>query len=497
MTRQKKLLIAGVALLLLIGGYFGSSAYKKAQMEKQMEQYKSVYMTEIDTKKVTRIEIPLKNVVLERKSEELWTSPAEALGAQLDQEEIRSILWSLCNMRYERIADENPKDLGVFGLANPQARIVLTLEDGSTVELLGGDKTPTGMGFYGMKSGDPKVYILPSYPGERLFVSLTDFRHRKLPGFRADEVVRLNITYGNTRIAVEPKPPSGALEATFTTHVLTSPYKVPRGVDTQAFTKLSNALGNLRIKDFVSDKPSSLAPYGLDKPDYEVLVEAKVKEKVQEKQGDKEVEKEVEKPVSFHLLIGKEAAKTGPEWEKNRVFAKLKDSPTVFLLEDIRNEIGIKPFDLIDKFAFILNIDKVDKLRVDYLGASHAGEIKREKVTVTEKDKDGKETKREETKETFLFDGKEVKAEKFKDLYQACIGLIVEAELPAGAKVGGKAEVTLEYQLNDPAGKTVRVQYLPFNRDFYALSRDGVVEFLVSKRQVEKIEEKIKKLFES
>ncbi|MCX7788463.1 MAG: DUF4340 domain-containing protein [Spirochaetes bacterium] len=495
MSRQKNLMIAGIALVILIGGYFGATAYKRHQIDKQAEQYKSVYMTEIDTKKVTRIELPLKGVILERKGE-VWTSPAEALGVQLDQEEIKSILWSLCNMRYERVADENPKDLGPFGLSNPKARVILTLEDGSKVELLGGEKTPTGMGYYGMKAGEPKVYILPSYPGERLYVSLTDFRDRKLPSFNPDEVERLNLVYGNTRISIEPKPRTGVQETSFTTHIITSPYKLPRGVDSQAFNKLVSALGKLRIKDFVSDKPTSLTPYGLDKPEYEIYVKAKVKEKVKEKEGEKEVEKEIQKDVVFHLFLGKEAAKTGPEWEKNRVFAKLKDSPTVFLIEDIRSDITVKPFDLIDKFAFIINIDKVDKLSIDYLGSRHIGEIKREKVTVTEKDKDGKETKKEETKETFLFDGKEVKAEKFKDLYQNCIGLLIEAEIPPGGKATGKAEVTLEYQLNDPAGKIQRVQYLPFNRDFYALSREGVVEFLVSKRQVEKIAESLKKVTE-
>lgn len=495
MSRQKNLIIAGVALVILIAGYFGATAYRKAQIDKQAEQYKSLYMTEIDTKKVTRIELPLKNVVLERKGE-TWTSPAEASGVQLDQEEIKSILWSLCNMRYERVADENPKDLAPFGLSEPRARVVITLDDGSKVELLGGDKTPTGNGYYGMKGGEPKVYILPSYPGERLYVSLTDFRNRKLPTFNPEEVERLTLIHGNTRISIEPKPGSGIQESSFTTHILTSPYKLPRGVDTQAFNKLITALGKLQIKDFVSDKPASLTPYGLDKPEYEIAVKAKVKEKVTEKEGDKEVEKEIQKDVSLHLLIGKEAAKTGPEWEKNRVFAKLKDSPTVFLLEDIRSDISVKPFDLIDKFAFIINIDKVDKLQIDYLGARHTGEIKREKVTVTEKDKDGKETKKEETKETFLFDGKEVKAEKFKDLYQNCIGLTIEAELPPGGKATGRAEVTLEYYLNDPAGKMQRIQYLPFNRDFYALSREGVVEFLVSKRQLEKIGESLKKVTE-
>lgn len=496
MSRQKNLIIAGVALVILVGGYFGATAYKKAQFEKQTEQYKSLYMTEIDTKKVTRIEIPLKGVVLERK-EETWTSPAEALGVQLDQEETKSILWSLCNMRYERAADENPKDLAPFGLSDPKARVVMTLEDGSKVELLGGDKTPTGTGYYGMKVGDPKVYILPSYPGERLYVSLTDFRNRELPSFNPEDVEHLTLIQGNTRISLEPKPSTGVQEASFTSHILTSPYKLPRGVDSQAFNKLVTVLGKLQIKDFVSDKPASLVPYGLDKPEYEISVKAKVKETVKEKEGDKEVEKEVQKDLSLHLLIGKEAAKTGPEWEKNRVFAKLKDSPTVFLLEDIRSDISVKPFDLIDKFAFIINIDKVDKLNIDYRGARHSGEIKREKVTVTEKDKDGKETMREETRETFLFDGKEVKEEKFKDLYQNCIGLLIEGEIPAGGgKVTGKAEITLEYHLNEPSGKIQRVQYLPFNRDFYALSREGVVEFLVSKLQVEKIGNSLQKVTE-
>ncbi|HOV38695.1 MAG TPA: DUF4340 domain-containing protein [Spirochaetales bacterium] len=473
MTRKKKLIGAGVLLVLLIIGYFGATAYRKAKIEKQAAAYQSIYMTEIDTKKVVRIELPLKGVILERK-EETWTSPAEALGVKLDQEEVNSILWSLCNMRADRIIDENPQDLSVFGLKDAKARVVLTLDDGSRVELLGGDTTPTKNGYYGMKSGDTKVYLLPSYPGERLYVSLTDFRNRKLPSFNADEIEQLVLSYGSTKIAIELKPSEGALEASFTTHILTSPYKVPRGVDGEAFQKLVSKIGDLRIKDFVDDNPVSLTKYGLDKPAIELFVKGK--------------------EATLHLLIGKEAQEAGPEWETNRVFAKLKDSPSVFLLEDIRSDLTVKPFDLIDKFAFIINIDKVDKLVIDFRGTRYTGEIKREKTTVTEKDAEGKETQREETKETFYFDGNEVKENTFKDFYQSCIGLLIDAELPSGGKPSGKAEVTLDYYLNDPAGKRVRIQYLPFNQDFYILSREGSQEFLVSKRQLDKVAESIKKI---
>ena len=364
-------------------------------------------------------------------------------------------------MSAERILEENPKDLAPYGLDKPKSRVVMTLTDGSTLELLGGDMAPTKNAYYAMKKGDNKIYTVSPYPGERLYLKWGDLRDKKLPSFDPKEVMHIRVVSGNTKIEVEKKEDDDVFVSSFSTHVLTSPYKLKRAVDPETFQVLLHAVRELKIRSFVEDQPASLAPYGLDKPAFDVYVQA----------GN----------MSLHILLGKANERL------NEVYAKLDSEPAVFTIDDIRKDISMKPFSLIDKFPLIIGIDKVDSMVVKGPGKVFTSEIKREKKKVTEKDKDGKETTKEETKETFFFNGKEVEEKSFKEFYQACIGLLADSERPAGPLKASNPEVSIEYRLNSPAGKKAVIQFVPEGRDFYAALQEGVAEFLVSKVQVDKI----------
>ena len=79
----------------------------------------------------------------------------------------------------------------------------------------------------------------------------------------------------------------------------------------------------------------------------------------------------------------------------------------------------------------------------------------------------------------------------FKELYQSLIGIMVDAENKETLEES--PEVSMAFTLNvDP--KQVVVDYVPYNRDFYAVFRDGTSEFLASKGQVTKILTRLEEL---
>jgi hypothetical protein len=466
MKTKTKIITGGVLLAVLIGGYFGAKEYRMAKFRKLTSSYESIDLVKLESDKVVEIDAPVAGFTL-RKKDDLW-EVVQKPGIKLDQEEIKSLTWSLSNMRADRVIDEEPKDLSAYGLDKPKTRIIVKSEDGKTAEYIGGNLAPTKRSYYAMVQGDPKVYAVPSYPGERLYLTLSDVRIKALPTFEFEDVRHAIFRDGNTRIEIEAKEDQDELVSSFSQYVITSPYKVRRGVDPERFGGALQALKDLKIRDFIDDAPASLAPYGLDKPRHTVFVQGK--------------------SSSLHLHLGNRAERP------DRIYAKLDSGPEVFTVDDFRGAVLGRPFDFIDKFALIINIDKVDSFTVRAGGKTYKGEITREKTTVTEKDKDGKETSREETKDTYFFNGRRAEEKSFKNFYQTCIGLMADAENPSPAAKPAASELTIEYKFNAPAGAAATVSFAPYNRDFYALYREGVTEFLVSRMQTAKILEAAEKM---
>jgi hypothetical protein len=440
MTSRKKILIAAaVFLVLLIGGYLGARAYQDAQAAQPSgETYVDdrIKLDAPERDNIVKITVPSTGIQLEKKGEVWETVPPSSI--RIDQSAVGSVLWSLGYMYADRIIDEAPENLADYGLDNPLSSII-TGSDGKEAEFLRGNKTPSGSGYYVMVKGDPRVYLLSLYTAERLILSMKDIRDRALSSaFEMQEFRRFLLETAESRVEVVPVSEQSGLISELFSHVLTSPYVVPREVDSERFSAIFESLQNIQILDFIDDAPPSLEPYGLDKP-IRVFLETE--------------------NAQLDLLLGKTT--------EGRQYAKLPGESGVFTVNEI-DSVRVSPFELAGKFAFIVNIKNVDRLSVRGGAQSLAAEIVR----------------LDEDTETYFLNGRQAAEKEFKAFYQALIGLMADAEYPDRPGQGGGEEITIEYHLNNPPGVTVAVKLIPYNRDFYALDREGVVEFLVSRPQV-------------
>ena len=454
MSKKIKTLIVTLGVLILLGGaYYGSTVWKKKKADAASSKTASPKLGNLESANLAKIDV--NGLVLEKKGETWELSSVggknPAKGIELDESQLQRLTWSFASIWAERIVDDKPADLSIYGLDKPSSRVTVTDSSGKIVSYILGSINPSKDGYYLMEEGDPKVYTVAAYSAESMGITLDKLRKKTLfPAFEFNELTKLQIENAGTNIDIKAKPESVPpyLASSFSTHIMTYPYKLVRGVDRQALYDLLTPLKDLVIEEFVDDNPSSLSPYGLDKPARFFFETAK---------------------VSVDLLVGN---RTG-----NSRYAKLAGSPGIFTVSGLDKIIDVKPFTLVDKFALLVQIDSVDKLTVS------GGE----KILNAEFQGKGDAA-------VFSLNGKKAETKSFKTFYQAPVALMIDAEYPhtgaastANAKDGS---ISIEYQLNTPPGAKVSITLVPYNRDFYALRQEGTTEFLIARNQVQSIYEK-------
>ena len=457
-------IIALAAVAILIGGYFGAQAWIKAHPKPSLYDFsnypESPRITEFDSGKINRIENRGEGFALIR-NDGPWELASEKIPAgrvNLEQSLISNKLWSISSIWAEQMIEEAPQDLSVYGLDEPYGDVLIGDTEGTSVEFIFGNFTPTRTSRYMMVAGKPEVYTLSTYSIDILNFSLDSVRDKNLAAYLDPRSITHFILeprpednpQGWGKIDITPKDESYYLISTFTSFIMNSPFDNVCGVDSEKFGNILDAMQYLQIMEYVDDNPSSLAPYGLDRPG-RLFAESP--------EG------------SLDILYGRN--------ENGLYYAKYNGDDTVFSLGGLDQVVTPSPFSLIDKFAMIFSIDNVDSFTVTGDG---------EPLTATIQGK-GDEA-------VFSLNGRKTADKEFRQFYQAVIGLLIDAEYngPVSPARGEGADWVVEYKLNTPAGVTASVRLIPYNRDFYILEREGTREFMIARTQARRIYEAVDKM---
>ena len=342
--RWQTTLIAAL-LLALAGGFYYVYDVRLAPDREKAEARKGRVLS-VETTDVTAIELKRPDGTVKAAREgEGWqvTEPVKARG---DRGAIEETLSTVVTAKMDREIDAAPKALGDFGLDSPSAEIALTLKDGKSIALLLGAKSPTGVWVYAKERDKPNVFVV----GESVLRDATrpvaDFRDKTVLAFSRADVTGLEIVTPTESMTVEPDGQKWKM---------TQP--TPRAADTESVSGLLERLSAARVKEFVAESPSSLAPYGLDRPVRVVVHVGKEKDR-----------------ASKGLLFGRSDA------EKKGVYAMRAGESSVLLIpEETAKAIPLTAAALRDKTVVAFERDKVTRYDIE----SPKGQ-----VTVT-RDKDG------------------------------------------------------------------------------------------------------------
>ena len=388
-----------------------------------------------------------------RRTDSGWEIAGASREIPIKDSRINDVLYSFGSLYAERVIEEEAADLAQYGLDPPAVVAVATLDDESTIEVYLGDRTPAGNTWYLGLPGERIVYSVWVNHGNHYYYTVDDLRGDELPAINSEALNYLRLQGPNapTIEVVETNPVDVRFANLLTRLAVVQPYALPRAIDSEKFTEVQSLVSQPRIDRIVSDDPAAAADYGLLPPRFELLA------------------RDAEGAV-FELLIGNQT--------DDEVFFQVPGRATVYAMDRSRAGIlDLRPFDLVDKFVLILNIELVDAIEIEHPGGSN-------RLTI-ERTGSG-----DDLVETFAIDGAAIEDKPFRELYQLIIGLLADAELPAAdraAMLAAAPEVRIIYLMNSPPDSQMSAALVSYDRQFYAAIRDRTAEFMVSRAQVARL----------
>jgi hypothetical protein len=191
--RIRGLIVAAAVLAALTGALYWSN-YHKSTETAQAPADLSPKILALKESDIVAIAIEKKDadaVVLKKDGNDWRITAPQSVAA--DQSAASGMVSPLETLDSQRLVEDKASDLGQYGLSQPSLAISITEKNGRTQQLLIGDSTPTGSGFYAKLDGDPRVFTIASFNKSSLDKSLNDLRDKRLITADADKIGRLDL----------------------------------------------------------------------------------------------------------------------------------------------------------------------------------------------------------------------------------------------------------------------------------------------------------------
>ncbi|MCX7921169.1 MAG: DUF4340 domain-containing protein [Clostridia bacterium] len=434
MRLYRNAIILIVVLGLLIGALVIVKNKKGSDDTSAESSTEEIKVVKLEKDKITEVtlENPNGKFVFTKKDKDFIVSIPADIKADISKADL--IVTNISSINALKLVEEKASDLKQYGF-DGVASATMKTSDGKTITLELGAKTLSGEGYYLKEKGSSKVYVIEAYTAEKILSSKNDLKDTKVYSGKPEDVNTFTLERKNS-IAFSAKK-SGDSK-----WVMTQPFEAD--ADIGKIAPLVDAVTQLNINDFVEDKAADLVKYGLDKPNY---------------------------AIEMGTASGKVRILIGLELEKgSTAFAKLADSSDVFTMGIAGLEFLDKPAkDILQVFTHIIDIKDVNKVAVTMDGKTVNCEIK------------------DESKEKFVVDGKEVPEKDktdgspFRRYYQALVGVRF-SDLDTAAKPSGKPEITLDFDLKKAPG-AVKMEFIPKDdKNYYVMKNGKYTNMVVEKK---------------
>jgi hypothetical protein len=235
--------------------------------DRSVVEFNAGELTKLELKAGTR-QIELTKTENAEDDTESWriTRP---INARASKDRITGIADKLAGLKVDTFVTEDPKDLKLYGLDEPAQEATLFTKgtEGAKIVQFGGSPTNDTTKTYAKRKGANSVYLVKNDILTNLIVQVNDLRDRTLVEFETDQVKAVDLVLGSQKVLLSQQP-------TNDWHILEpAKFKAENSVCDDLVSDLHGA----QIKEFVADVVTDLAPYGLDKPGFELTLK---KEKV-------------------------------------------------------------------------------------------------------------------------------------------------------------------------------------------------------------------------
>ncbi|MDY0040722.1 MAG: DUF4340 domain-containing protein [Desulforhabdus sp.] len=183
-----------IVLLLLGGYYYYFEVVRKEQKQAAERESKRVF--HFAAADVEALQIESKDKKRVRLNKNGGWKITEPISCDVDQASLEGLLNTLAALQRERSITDKSKELKSFGLASPALRMRIQQRDQS-LELLLGDKNPTGEAYYAMVIGQDDVFTVSEGIWGVLNKGLDELRRRELFTFEPREINSMRVKWEN------------------------------------------------------------------------------------------------------------------------------------------------------------------------------------------------------------------------------------------------------------------------------------------------------------
>lgn len=458
MDENKKKIIAiiaaaAVVIALAAAYWFISKTPAKQEEGQTAEESNTLKLFEIKDEDIERLSFSINGEAFsfERREEEVergedkkktieivYRSP-EHPEALLSQSKIKNMLYDFYEFHASKLISEDMSKMAEYGFGGGgNNTITVRNKNGNETTFTLGDKNPVEDSYYVMMSGEDKIYLMSGYKADSFLNGFSAYRETELGEIDTSTILSFSVTNAGERvigIRYKNENDKDVVTTDTMTYVMVYPYSGAVRID--PFAKMMEPFGGVSAIDFVSDSLDNLKEYGLDKPLKIVLQDAA-------------------KVVHTLYFGGKD--------EKGNIYTMYNDYSFVFTTSpEMYNAVkDIKPFEYLEKFANIYNIDDVTKVTVTSGSEKYEMEINR---------KSDKEA-------YYKINQKDATEDAFKAAYQSVIGLSITSEAESQPKE--KPVCKIVFTFKDGSEKVTEI-FEYDDRNYGVLKNDGSYSLTLKK----------------
>lgn len=478
--KNKKGLIAGIVILLVLVGIYVGLKITGSEDEKKNTEEEEITAFEVDSEDISQISIENNGNKYTFVYEDEGWKYLEDENIPLNEDFVSNIVSGITSIKAIRELEnvENPAD---YGLESPQIKVTITEKDNTETTLNFGDDNQSVSGAYMSIGSNEKIYLVNSSVKTDLQFEKTELAVKEeLPQISAGNIKKVEISNSEEVKTLEEEDAGGLWSFNKNNENQVS-------VDTSKVNDYMNHFSNLNWLDFVSYDTSNLSDYGLENPtkitiSYE---EEEKSEDVSQDTGETDTSEETEEPVMIEKQL---VLLVGSTNEDGNYYVKTADGSYIYTMSasTVDEILNVSSENLISSLVADYALADMDKITMERNGETYV--LTKEETEV--KKEDSEETT---TQTKYYLNEKEIEQSEVSKFYSKVSGL--EWQSITEGKKGENPEMSITFEKEGGIKDTII--YYPFDENFYLVTRTDGTQMFVNKMKVREMIEAFDTMIEN
>ncbi|MBR6729446.1 MAG: DUF4340 domain-containing protein [Clostridia bacterium] len=441
MKPMRNIITLSLVILLLCGGFYFVTVYEpKTEVNQNPTSFQTVtiFTPEKDTITALHMQNEEESYTISKAEDGSWVINNNP-SIKANQSRIESLLYEYASITGKELLEENAQDLAQYGLESPARSATITFADGSTQTILVGDETIDGSVCYMMVQGETKVYTKSSSGCDSMLPSLQKLLQTDIYNMTAEELGNFTMNRQGTpevRLVREKVGESEEGQASYEWKM-----KAPLVKEANIYN-IEDILENLLSQTAIRVIPdgSQNGDYGFDEPKatYSIV--------------------NLDGSITHTVTVGGMA--------EDGTYLRLAGDSAVYVVKTETLDFLQKSYlDFVDKLIHVENITDIKSITLAGKGKSYEMELS-------------------EAEKRYQINGKEIKEQAFKTVYQALSGLMLD-DFTFDATGSAAPDYTITYIKHD--GSQTTIQCISYNDRNYVVKVNGEGNFLIRKKQMDAV----------